>query len=77
MKNKYIGSNSLRTNDIEFAQPQCREFRTKRVTNPIMPRYQLPYVAPVEPEPARKFMRNSLDISDIQTKIPSRMKPHG
>lgn len=42
-----------------------------------MPKYQLPYVASVDPEPVRKFMRNSLDISDIKTKIPNRMNLHG
>jgi hypothetical protein len=33
-----------------------------------MPRYKLPYVAPVDPEPPRPLLRNTLDISDIPTK---------
>ena len=43
----------------------CSDFKTKRVTNPLVPTYRLPYVAPVVPEPPREFLRNTLDISDI------------
>ena len=68
MKNKYIGSNNLNTQDIYYAQPRCSDFRTNRVTNPIVPRYQLPYVAPVDPAPSREFIRNTMDISDLKTK---------
>lgn len=68
MKNKYIESNNLKTRDIEKAYPQCNEFTSARVTNPLAPRYKLPYVPPVDPEPPRQFLRNTLDISDIPTK---------
>lgn len=68
MRNKLIETNNLRTDDIEKAQPQCAEFKTNRVTNPIVPRYKLPFVPPVDPEPPRPFLRNTLDISDIPTK---------
>lgn len=68
MRNKYIGSNNLRTSDIEGAQPQCNDFKTSRVTNPIVPKYKLPYVPPIDPEPPRKFIKDPLNISDIQTK---------
>ncbi len=73
MKNKFIESKTLRTDDIEFARPQCNGFKTNRITNPIVPRYQLPYVPPVTPEPPRPFIRDSMNISDIQTKIGSRI----
>lgn len=68
MRNKYIETNSLRTHDIEKAYPQHNQFKTSRVTNPIAPRYKLPYVPPLDPEPPREFLRNTLDISDIPTK---------
>lgn len=68
MKDKFIETNSLKTRDIEKAYPQHNEFQSARVTNPLAPRYQLPYVPPVDPEPPRQFLRNTLDISDIQTK---------
>lgn len=38
------------------------------MTNPIAPRYKLPYVPPVDPEPPRIYLRNTLDITDISTK---------
>ena len=56
-----------------MAQPQCSGFKTNRVTNPVVPRYQLPYVSPVTPEPPRPFIRDSMDIADIQTKGRSRL----
>jgi hypothetical protein len=68
MKNRYIGSSNLRTDDIEGAQPQCSDFKTYRVTNPIVPKYKLPYVPSIDPEPPRKFIKDPLDISDIKTK---------
>lgn len=36
--------------------------------NPINPRYKLPYADPIDVEPPAKFLRNTLDISDIVKK---------
>jgi hypothetical protein len=33
-----------------------------------MPKYKLAYVPPVDPEPQKKYLRNTLDISDIVKK---------
>lgn len=50
--------NSLRTNDIKFAQPQCVKFTTSRIgTNPLNPSYNLQGVTYVEPEKL-KFIRD-------------------
>lgn len=68
VKNNFIETNNLRTRDIEYAYPQCNDFKTNRVINPLMPKYKLPYVPPVDPEPPRKYLRNTLDISDIVKK---------
>jgi len=73
MKSKFVETNNLRTDDIEGARPNCVDFKTSRVTNPIMPRYKLPFVPPVDIEPPRNFLRNTLDISDIHTKQNKKM----
>lgn len=64
--------NSLRVDDIDGAQAKIRDkmLLTKRHTNPMQPEYHLPKAAEAPPhEP--KFLRNTLDISDIDRAAPA------
>lgn len=65
----------LRTNDIEFAQPRCVEFRTNRHINPIDPEYKLPSYT-TAPIPKPKFIRDQIDISDIEGTRPGKLYPY-
>lgn len=56
---------SLKTDDIEGAQPHSKDFRTNRSVDPLEPDYKLPTVEerPVTPP---RFLRDQIDISDIE-----------
>jgi hypothetical protein len=52
-------------NDIEGAHPASRTFHSRRCVNPLSPKYDLPtYVE--HPAPVNKFIRDSLDNSDLE-----------
>ena len=64
-------SNFMRVDDIDGAQAKIRDkmLLTKREINPMTPQYKLPSHTPAPPfEP--KFMRDTLDISDIDKAKP-------
>ena len=42
-------------------------------TNPLVPKYQVPSFVPVSP-PETKFIRNAMDVRDIEGAQPSKMK---
>lgn len=56
---------SLKTDDIEGAQPHSKEFRTNRSVDPLEPDYKLPAVEEKPVTPPR-FLRDQIDISDIE-----------
>jgi len=51
--------------DIEGARPRANEFRSKRVVNPLCPKYILPSAAELVEDEGRKFLRDNLDSKDI------------
>ena len=55
---------NLTNKDIEKSYPQMNHLKTKRCTNPLEPKYNLPKVEEYPPE-IPKFIRNSIDIKDI------------
>lgn len=58
--------NSMKTDDIEFAKPQCVKFKSTRLgQNPLNPSYNLQSVTYLEPEPT-KFIRDQQHIDDIE-----------
>ena len=61
-------SNPLYVDDIEGARPKVSEFRTKRVVDPLQPRYMLPSASEIVVDPGRKFIRDTLDAKDINNK---------
>ena len=61
-------SDPLKHRDIEKSYPASVEFKTNRVVDPLVPRYNLPSCNPVSlPEPA-KFQRDTLEVHDITKK---------
>lgn len=56
---------NLSNADIEKSSPQQQKFGLERQTNPLVPEYKLPSfeARPITPP---KFMRDSLDVSDIE-----------
>ncbi|KRW99826.1 hypothetical protein PPERSA_10945 [Pseudocohnilembus persalinus] len=64
--------NTLKIDDINGARPNICQFKTNRVgNNPLEPVYQLPQVQLTQPE-VLKFLRNTLDISDIDGTRPKK-----
>ena len=55
---------NLTNKDIEKSSPQLNYIKTKRCTNPLEPKYNLPKVEDYPPE-IPKFIRDSIDINDI------------
>ena len=56
---------NLSNKDIEKSSPSAIHFRTKRVTNPLEPKYKFSEIESYPPE-IPKFIRNSIDIKDIE-----------
>jgi hypothetical protein len=56
---------SLMTHDIDYAQPCSKEFKSTRTGQPMEPVYNLPKFE-VRPYTPPKFIRDSIDASDIQ-----------
>ena len=61
-------SNPLYVDDIEGAKPKCTDFRTRRVVDPLCPKYMLPSASEVVMDPGRKFIRDTMEIQDINGK---------
>ena len=59
----------LYLDDIEGSRPHPRTFKTSRVVNPLVPEYRLPSVV-VAPPLQPKFIRDSIDNSDIEGVTP-------
>jgi hypothetical protein len=53
------------THDIDYAQPSSKEFKSTRTGQPMEPVYNLPKFE-VRPFTPPKFIRDSIDASDIQ-----------
>ena len=62
---------NLTNKDIEKSSPQMKHLETKRCTNPLEPKYTLPKVEEYPP-PIPKFIRDSIDIKDIQGAKPQK-----
>ena len=64
---------NLRANDIKGATPKCVAFNTNRIgTNPLDPEYKVQAVQQRAPTPPR-FLRDGINIGDIQGTCPKRM----
>ena len=62
---------NLYNKDIEKSSPDVNRFKSKRNTNPLQPKYQLSKLEEFPPE-IPKFIRDSMDISDIEGASPSK-----
>ena len=62
---------NLTNKDIEKSSPQLNYIKTKRCTNPLEPKYNLPKVEDYPPE-IPKFIRDSIDIKDISGARPQK-----
>ena len=62
---------NLSNKDIEKSSPDIIQFKTKRNTNPLQPKYKLSKLEDYPPEIPR-FIRDSMDISDIPGTNPSK-----
>ena len=62
---------NLTNKDIEKSSPQMNHLKTKRCTNPLEPKYNLPKVEDYPPE-VPKFIRDSIDIKDISGARPQK-----
>ena len=62
---------NLTNKDIEKSSPQLKILKTKRCTNPLEPKYNLPKVEEYPPE-IPKFIRDSIDIKDISGARPQK-----
>jgi hypothetical protein len=63
---------NLATSDIKGASPKCVQFTTNRFGhNPLSPEYNLPKVE-TRPFTPPKFIRDQMDISDIQGARPKK-----
>ena len=75
-KNYYPNINkksfNLTNDDIEFSKPQCVKNETNRHINPLEPKYNLPN-PPIYPITPPKFIRDSMDISDIKGAKPKKI----
>jgi hypothetical protein len=65
---------NLTNKDIEKSSPQMEHLKTKRCTNPLQPKYNLPKVEEY-PADIPKFIRDSIDISDITGARPQKYFP--
>ncbi|CAD8088661.1 unnamed protein product [Paramecium sonneborni] len=61
---------SLYIDDIAGARPQIAKFKTNRETNPVEPTYKIPSYQGAEVLQPMKFIRDTLNISDIQGTVP-------
>ena len=62
---------NLYNKDIEKSSPDVNQFKSKRNTNPLQPKYKLSKLEDFPQEPP-KFIRDSMDISDIEGASPSK-----
>ena len=62
---------NLSNSDIEKSSPNMGNLRTNRCTNPLEPKYILPKVEEYPPE-IPKFIRDQIDIKDIQGTHPQK-----
>ena len=58
-------SNPLYIDDIEGARPKCTDFKTRRVVDPLCPKYLLPSASDIIADPGRKFIRDNMEVQDI------------
>lgn len=70
-------SDPLFIDDIEGCRPRVKEFRSKRVVNPLNPHYILPSVSAVVLDKGRPFFRDTLTVSDINKKPESKAQGLG
>ncbi|RYY72606.1 hypothetical protein EON63_20665 [archaeon] len=70
--------NSLYIDDIEGTRRMIKDrmMQTKRHVNPLEPEYSLPSYSPVQ-QPAPKFVRDMIDVSDIEGTRPRPKKEFG
>ncbi len=61
-------SDPLFIDDIEGARPKCNEFRSRRIVDPLCPKYILPSASEIVIDQGRKFIRDTLDTQDINGK---------
>lgn len=61
-------SDPLYIDDIEGARPRVSHFRTKRVVDPLCPKYKLPSTAEITADNGRPFIRDTLQTNDITGK---------
>ena len=64
---------NLSNRDIEKSYPSAVIFKTKRVTNPLEPKYKFSEAESYPPEKP-KFIRDSIDIKDIEGSSPRKIK---
>ena len=62
---------NLSNKDIEKSTPISKQFKSTRNTNPLQPKYKLSKLEDYPPEVPR-FIRDSIDISDIKGASPSK-----
>ena len=55
---------NLSNEDIELSKPNCNKLKIKRITNPLMPKYNLSKKQEIEIPPP-KFIRDNINIDDI------------
>ena len=63
---------NLTNDDIEFSKPQCNKNLSKRHTNPLTPKYTSPKLE-LLPIPVPKFIRDSINIKDIEGSEPNKL----
>ena len=63
---------NLSNEDIEFSHPHCVRCKITRHTNPLEPKYKLPYCPPFPPYNPR-FIRDNINISDIEGAKPKKV----
>ncbi|CAD8130296.1 unnamed protein product [Paramecium sonneborni] len=61
---------SLYIDDIAGTRPQIAKFKTTRETNPVEPIYKIPSYQGADVHQPNKFIRDTLNISDIQGTVP-------
>ena len=63
--------------DIEGARPKVNEFRTRRVVDPLQPKYLLPSSSEIAIDNGRNFIRDTMQIDDINAKRNARLRERG
>ncbi len=58
----------MKIDDIEGTRPKAHEFRTRRVVDPLAPKYQLASCSAFSVDQGKKFVRDTLIIDDIVEK---------